>query len=92
MWVWWVSGSTRLQGTRLPGGSCAASYFIMSHTAEYPMCGGSRWSIWVSRARSDQDSIRRLEVMLSQAVCAAYIHMYKDISLCGSGYRICFLN
>eukprot|EP00983_Pelagomonas_calceolata_P082268 1155872-Pelagomonas_calceolata.AAC.1 len=32
---------------KLPGWSCAASYFfIMSHTAEYPM------------ARSDQDSIR----------------------------------
>eukprot|EP00983_Pelagomonas_calceolata_P080120 1155008-Pelagomonas_calceolata.AAC.1 len=63
----------------LPGWSCAASYFfIASHTAEYLM------------ARSDQDSIRAAggtsslnrnarvkEVMLSQTVCAAYIHMYE---------------
>eukprot|EP00983_Pelagomonas_calceolata_P062883 1147489-Pelagomonas_calceolata.AAC.8 len=43
---------------KLPGWSCAASYFIPSHTAEYSMRGGSRWSIWVSRARSDQDGVR----------------------------------
>eukprot|EP00983_Pelagomonas_calceolata_P084053 1156285-Pelagomonas_calceolata.AAC.3 len=73
LWVWWVSGSMRPQGTRdvlsvfdfngtssyldmavldvrnmkLPGWSCAASYFfIKSQTAEYPM------------AMSDQGGIR----------------------------------
>eukprot|EP00983_Pelagomonas_calceolata_P132448 1161867-Pelagomonas_calceolata.AAC.1 len=44
---------------KLPGWSCAAPYFITSsHTAEYPMRGGSR-------ARSDQDSIRAAGVALS---------------------------
>eukprot|EP00983_Pelagomonas_calceolata_P072089 1151540-Pelagomonas_calceolata.AAC.1 len=38
---------------KLPGWSCAASYFITSHTAEYPM------------ARSDQDSIRAAGVASS---------------------------
>eukprot|EP00983_Pelagomonas_calceolata_P046393 1140139-Pelagomonas_calceolata.AAC.2 len=76
---------------KLPGWSCAASnFFITSHTGEYPMRGGSRWYILVSRARSDQDSIRAArgasglirnagvkEVMLSQTVYAAYIHTSK---------------
>eukprot|EP00983_Pelagomonas_calceolata_P078667 1154334-Pelagomonas_calceolata.AAC.3 len=105
VWVWWVSGSTRPQGTRvmssvfdfngtfgrgkfvrilhrvgmelscklgrllrwiwrfwmftkLPGWSCAASqFFITSHTAEHPTRGKNGWSIWVGRARSNQDSI-----------------------------------
>eukprot|EP00983_Pelagomonas_calceolata_P032164 1009807-Pelagomonas_calceolata.AAC.1 len=36
---------------KLPGWSCAASYFfITSRTAEHPI-GGSGWSICVSRAR-----------------------------------------
>eukprot|EP00983_Pelagomonas_calceolata_P111729 1159813-Pelagomonas_calceolata.AAC.17 len=47
------------QASQLLCWSCAASYyFITSHTAEYPMWGGRRWSIWVNRARSDQDCIR----------------------------------
>eukprot|EP00983_Pelagomonas_calceolata_P013534 433224-Pelagomonas_calceolata.AAC.1 len=47
-----------VQFMKLPGwGRAASYYFITSHTAEYPMRGGRRWSIWVSRAGSDQDSI-----------------------------------
>eukprot|EP00983_Pelagomonas_calceolata_P045391 1139719-Pelagomonas_calceolata.AAC.1 len=50
----------------------------------------AQWYIWVSRARSDQDSVRAAEgasslirnagakeVMLGQTVCAAYVHMHK---------------
>eukprot|EP00983_Pelagomonas_calceolata_P078117 1154159-Pelagomonas_calceolata.AAC.2 len=78
-----------VQFTKLPGWSYAASYFFITfRTAEYLMRGGIRWSIWVSRARSDQDSIRAAggasslirnagvkKVMLSQTICAAYIQM-----------------
>eukprot|EP00983_Pelagomonas_calceolata_P084006 1156274-Pelagomonas_calceolata.AAC.3 len=38
-------------------GQAASYFFITSHTAEYPMLGDCRWSIWVSRIRIDQDSI-----------------------------------
>eukprot|EP00983_Pelagomonas_calceolata_P015843 502263-Pelagomonas_calceolata.AAC.1 len=48
------------------GWSCAASYcFITFHTAEYPMSGGSMWSVKVCRARSDQDSVRAAGVASS---------------------------
>eukprot|EP00983_Pelagomonas_calceolata_P134672 1162082-Pelagomonas_calceolata.AAC.3 len=51
----------------VPGWSCVASsapyLFVTSHIAEYPMRGGTKWSIRVSRARSDQDSVRAAEVV-----------------------------
>eukprot|EP00983_Pelagomonas_calceolata_P012131 388663-Pelagomonas_calceolata.AAC.1 len=55
-----------VQIVKLPGLSCAAPYLLVtSHTAEYPMRRGSMWSIRVSRARSDQDSIRAAGVTSS---------------------------
>eukprot|EP00983_Pelagomonas_calceolata_P099608 1158475-Pelagomonas_calceolata.AAC.4 len=48
-----------IQFMKLSGWSCTApNLCLASHTTEYPMRGGSTLSIRVSRAKSDQDSIR----------------------------------
>eukprot|EP00983_Pelagomonas_calceolata_P055875 1144345-Pelagomonas_calceolata.AAC.1 len=53
-----------VQFTKLPGWGCAASYFfITSHTAEYSMRRGSRWSIWryIIRASHRHVTVKRKE-------------------------------
>eukprot|EP00983_Pelagomonas_calceolata_P066870 1149243-Pelagomonas_calceolata.AAC.2 len=77
----------------LPGWNSAASYFITSHTAEYLMARSDQESIGVAGVASSlirnagvkevgrysaiRDMLSDVQVMLSQTICAAYIHMYK---------------
>eukprot|EP00983_Pelagomonas_calceolata_P034771 1089385-Pelagomonas_calceolata.AAC.1 len=57
-----------VQFMKLPGWSSAAFYyFITSYTAEYPMWGGSRWSIWVSRAGVTKIALGRLGERLARS-------------------------
>eukprot|EP00983_Pelagomonas_calceolata_P035227 1101718-Pelagomonas_calceolata.AAC.1 len=82
-----------VQFMELPGWSCAASsFFITSHTAEYPMARSDQNSIgaagvvsslirnvWVKELWSD------VQIMLGQTVCAAYIHIPQCVRCQGIG-------
>eukprot|EP00983_Pelagomonas_calceolata_P130283 1161671-Pelagomonas_calceolata.AAC.22 len=60
---------------KLPGWSCAASYFfITTHTAEYLMARNYQGTVRAAGVASSL--IRNTGVKEGQAVCAAYIHMY----------------
>eukprot|EP00983_Pelagomonas_calceolata_P065546 1148631-Pelagomonas_calceolata.AAC.3 len=76
---------------KLPGWSCAASYFfITSHAAEYSMAMSNQDSIGAAGGASSlirnagvkevwrhntiRDMLSDVQVMLSQMICAAYVH------------------